>query len=112
MRALSHFPLHDVIIFNILVHLSDFPTLRSAILSCKSIHNVYRTYSNSIRLAVIHNVAGPAYEIAMLLARVFQGQQEDLKNDLLIFLRDIKQVKRLRNNAEAVSKLEDLFSLR
>ncbi len=49
--------------------LPDFPTLRAAVLSCKSVHDTYALRKKSIFDEVAKNEAGPAMRYAVAVAR-------------------------------------------
>ena len=118
MSTLSFFSRNPDITDRILRYLSDINTLKSTILTCKSLYSVFQAHPKSIIRAMAFNVAGAALPHALTLARRQLSSQDTSETTLDIITIDTTTVinpvefTQLQANEEVVRNLEDLFSLR
>ncbi|KAG7088760.1 hypothetical protein E1B28_012726 [Marasmius oreades] len=119
MKNLSGLPLDDDIICRIFTFLGDLDTLKSAILTSKSFHNVYNSQSSFIRRAVVENFVGPALPQALQVVRCREPRHVDSETEdedaSETDERDSfsnEEIAQLVDNARMFRILEDVFSLR
>jgi hypothetical protein len=118
MRAANLFVLDDDIIDRVLRLSWDFTVLRSFVLSCRAVHDVYRAHPKSINRAVGYNIVGPVLPQALQLIRNQRSTTPGSKESFHVPPVDSSTVisrpemDALKNNEDIVSQLEDMFSLR
>lgn len=108
----------------LLTSLPNFASLRTAVLSCKALHEAYAMRKHSIFNSVVRNEVGPALEEALVVSRatrdVDENHKEDEVNDRMADRDgwywdskvDVEDAYVLGEVARVASGLEDEFSLR
>ncbi|KAI3605335.1 hypothetical protein WG66_013039 [Moniliophthora roreri] len=127
MRGLNNLPLDDDIIVRVLRFSPDFATLRAAILTSQSFHNVFKTHLKPILRAVAYNVTGPALPQALRCIRyqLPDTDNSDTENEDPAIGNPVTQHETderapitkeetygLVKNANIIRDFENLFSLR
>ncbi|KAF9264598.1 hypothetical protein L218DRAFT_1076497 [Marasmius fiardii PR-910] len=127
MKDLTGLPLDDEILYHTLTFLSDFETLKSAILTSKSFHNIYDFQPTAVRRAVAENMVGGGpvvLERALEVVRYDRpiSGDEDLSetededaNDTPTEKKGFiskKEINELIEIAKKFQSFEDVFSLR
>lgn len=108
------------IVYRILIHLPDFKSLATAILTCSGIYRVYSTHPTSVRRAIAYNLVGSALPQALRLVRCErQGLrlrplhellgEDELRKNPWLSNDEIRDLCRLATNSQ---ELEDIFSWR
>jgi hypothetical protein len=116
----GRFPLDDDVIDRVLRCLSDHGSLQSAILTCKSVYEVFQAHPKSILRAVARNITGSTLPQALTLVRSqLSPDQVDRRTAVADVIKvdettviTLDEVMLLKANADVVWELEDLFSLR
>ncbi|KAJ7678652.1 hypothetical protein B0H17DRAFT_1334094 [Mycena rosella] len=120
MRALSALPLDDDIVDRVMTFCPSFSCLQATILVSKAFYRVFQTHPKAITRAVAYNIVGPGLPQALRVLRYppYNGPDADAiemaeacreEHGASVITAEEKQ--KLRENAEIVGKLEDIYSL-
>lgn len=102
---LDRFSLSDDIVHGILCDFATFRDLGDAILSCKSIFNVYKTHPHAILLRLAECHLGPV-GLALTFIRLQAQSDEDITHSLNAGIQELDEVSLEGKDAGALAKLE------